>query len=376
MPARGRPATTVVDNDEEVQRVWTRLQKTTNLDSYRLVDAKAKASIMRQTVKTIKPDRTQMNTSTLDDMLDQLGFSNARSERAGDTINIRNELVLDTNYVQPARSQEEDKGDADREVKDDEYIDPTMAVTEPVNESLGNEPDDSLPTETEGDAGNTASSSVNDIEQTNESEQAVRYGTESKHDENPALTGGNGDQLNEVDLNYNNQLESGETDPYPEEEKSLVDIYEEMVGKYGFRQPGYGSIQLPDTVRHNWEGGAGESVEEIAMRDELRTRIVGDDDEKYGSLVSTLTQTDDFGDLQGGLDKSDLERQFQKSRRDKARGKQGKMPRLFPTKQIRQTQAEEGKPQLNNRNRYDNVALVRESGLNHMRSVSELMPSA
>ena len=112
------------------------------------------------------------------------------------------------------------------------------------------------------------------------------------------------------------------------------------------------------------------------MRDELKVNIIGADDEKHGGIMDIMHQTEGFADLQGSLDKSDLERQFQKSRRNKAQGKQGKMPRLFPTKQIRQTQAEEGKPQLNRRNRYDNVALVRESGLNHMRSVSELMPSA
>ena len=275
-----------------------------------------------------------------------------------------------------ARMEEEQL--ADVEIKDDEYVIPIDPEVDPEVDPLGDEPDipqNVIISNEELLAGiDQGDEHKHDV--TGADDQAIRYAKEGDFKEDPDFTGGNGDLLSEIDLNYRNRLVDGEYDPFidPAGVGERYDDIEDVYGHSGLprTERKFNSQIAQDLAPHSREGGAGESVEEIALRDYIRTQLIDTpSEEKYGELVDMSMQTEEFGDFDGGLAKTDLERQMQSARR-----KGGKMPRLFPTKTIRQSQPEEGAPQRNRRNRYDQVALIRSSALNHMRSVTELMPTA
>jgi hypothetical protein len=275
----------------------------------------------------------------------------------------------------------------DTDIRDDEYIDPVTTTILAPPEPAGGEPDDVV-----GDLQDGMDMKHGehlDTAEVDADAQGVRYADEDAFEEDPDFTGGNGDLLNERNgLNYVNELDGVES----KEDRVHADIDDPWSRLGGSFDAEVAESGLPRTERkfdshiasdapgvHNWDGGAGDDPESIGMRDFNRSELLRssqDDEAKFAGIVNMDGLVEDFGDPSHGLGRTPLEKQIQAARRARARGGRAPMPKMFPTKVIRQKQPEEGASKLNSRKRYDQVALARESALNHMRSVSELMPTA
>ena len=369
-----------------LDHAWNILNHLVNTPNFATHSPWEKSEEIRMALVKAKLDLNTIEPDALNAMLDALGVD-ARAERHSKrkTIYIRpgnvNVRTEEKKSLPPKPDVVIDihESKADVEVKSDEQINPVDPDVAQVSEQLGEEPDDALPVLDDED--NFTELSGMDYKHgfdTTDAEQNIRYVNDEVGvlpEDEDFIGGANGD-VPENGIRYLDVESDGEIDeknPGQEGDPTAHD-YEITVGMAGLprTERKFGSQIAGDNVDHNWDGGAGDDPESIGLRDFNRTQLIDvPDEEKYGGMVASSLLAEDFGDPSAGLDKSDLERMIQKARR-----KGGKMPKLFPTKTIRQRQPEEGGNQQNRRNRYDQVSLVRESSLNHMRSVSELMPTA
>lgn len=160
----------------------------------------------------------------------------------------------------------------------------------------------------------------------------------------------------------------------------------------------YGSQIAQDVPGlHNWEGrydgSAGDGPEDIGLDDFLRAGILGADEGKYARTIDLSSVSDDWSDVVNiGLETSENIRDIQRQRRARAAGESSKAPRLpdnvaravatakasadpepYRTSTGAIRKSTEG--QTRRGSRYTNVGLVRKSRLNHLRSITELMPT-
>jgi hypothetical protein len=302
-------------------------------------------------------------------------------------------------------SEHEDLGDidellnemeADKQIKQDEYINLNPPQS-PKNEQLGEEPDIAFtPVLTQQDE-------FDDYFET------FKEPTEHKHDTNDELDikeekdeglrihdnalGGNGDLMNESDLNYVDLLDDGHhddplhDDPLHDEPSGELHEgwFDDILRESGIPRPERRHhSQVSDRGNiHDWEGGAGDGPENIGLNDYIRDMMLESNEEKYGNVLDTSELTEGFEDILKGSDIPQNIRNLQFERRAMARGDTKMAARLresnkayrTSTGSMRKKQKEEGKRKKNDRNRYDQVSLVRESNLNHLRSISELLPT-
>ena len=203
--------------------------------------------------------------------------------------------------------------------------------------------------------------------------------------------GGDGDLMDETDIKYPDVMDDGKLNdsnqlPNPEwgELKNAYDDFVNTISESAIPRPerafdahiadSYGGV-------HDSEGGAGDGVEDIAERDYLRARIFGED-EKHANILDVVGVDDEYKNLLAEP-VDPLIRQVQMARRARMRGDTSMAPRLSEsnkpyrtsTAKMRMRQAEERGNIKNQNNRYDQIALVRENNLNHIRSITELLPS-
>lgn len=224
--------------------------------------------------------------------------------------------------------------------------------------------------------------------------------------ENPALAGGSGDLIREPDADYLDVLEDGKDDislistgeafPFSLEDlgytaergREIYESLEDVLSRSGLPRPERkfeSSVAQDEPGVQNWdgylEGSAGDAPEDIGHADYVRSTIFGDDEGKYAQVVDLGEIEDDWKEmLQSGLDKPPEIAAIQKARRARAAGDTSAAPRLSEstdpyrtsTRAIRKDTKE---APTKRGSRYTNVGLVRESRLNHLRSISELMPN-
>lgn len=180
--------------------------------------------------------------------------------------------------------------------------------------------------------------------------------------------GGDGDLLNENDLNYQLKPKPVEVSVYEGIPETKMPLYNRDIASSS--DDAFGS----DTTEFK-SGGAGESPEDIAHRDYMNKFL--EYETKYGSYDKEILP-EGFEEVKFGTETTDEIKSIRQHNFDKQQGIQSKQPKLnlvSTTKSLRQTQDEEKGVSRSRSGRQNQVNLVRQSELNHLRSIYELMPS-
>lgn len=298
----------------------------------------------------------------------------------------------------------------DAKIQQDDYI-PVQEHRRMAVSSLEEEPKEQ-PYETQ-----RADEQTMDIKHTEpdiDEELKIHNTSEGNHDN---AQGGNGDTFREVDLNYRD-IESDDESPFNfngifDEEVDMAEILRQDTERNYRESSERKNKEYEDYVRRNvlpsterklgsditdrpnalgdLGGTNGDAPEDIGRDDYLRGMLDEKDerDEKFpdpsaGVLpIDALNDPDeDYKSLGGGLTKDAMVQTVINTRRARARGEKKQYPKLgqsvkpyrTSTKTLRQTQKEELKPSMRD-GRYTQVNLVRTDALNHLRSITELLPS-
>jgi hypothetical protein len=289
---------------------------------------------------------------------------------------------------------------ADEDIRRDEYFDPIPPPFSAPQEQLGDEPDDVYEdVDVDGMLGwksydellkeqkpvqKITSTLKGDEMDEKHLEHDIKDQPTGDFKEQKSMNGGNGDLLSENDVNYLDALPDGllgwkSYDELLKERiinKPKYESFDDLLRESGIPRPErkYQSrIPNDDPHIHNWDGSAGDGPEDTGLRDYTRNELLGEE-KGYADVVDISDLSEGFESMLDGVNIDPHIQAIRNQRRAKARGESTK-PYRTSTGAMRKRQKEEGRRMKNEKNRYDQVALVRESNLNHLRSITELLPS-
>jgi len=279
------------------------------------------------------------------------------------------------------------QNEADKKIEREEYINLNnpkrgSSVALPLEE----EPDNDYSTQLQQSENLYRLQDEPDIERKISNELEIKDETNFKHDNH---TGGSGDVGLQNDDNYENgeDMIGEDYNIYSsyEEYNTDKDAYNQMVkesGVYRSERKYNSNIAEDEAGIHTFDNSAGDGPEDIGERDYIG-EILQDNSDSLEHMRDLSMQTDDFGDFTKDTQTPQNIRNIQKERHANLRGDTRTASRLrqsnkayrTSTGSLRKQKPEEMGKKKNERNRYDQVQLVRESNLNHLRSITELLPN-